>query len=83
MIAALNNANINVGGQTVKFGAQAAVVRGVGLIHSMDDIADTMVAQNNGSPVFMRDIATVRVGDRRGLASPARTRITTSCRASC
>jgi heavy metal efflux system protein len=34
----LNNANINVGGQTVNFGAQAAVVRGVGLIHSMDDI---------------------------------------------
>jgi cobalt-zinc-cadmium resistance protein CzcA len=31
---ALNNANINVGGQTVNFGPQAAVVRGVGLIHT-------------------------------------------------
>src|SRR6202020_241882 len=37
---ALNNANINVGGQTVNFGPQAAVVRGVGLIHTVDDIRD-------------------------------------------
>src|SRR6202789_2000379 len=46
VIAAINNANINVGGQTVDFGAQAAVVRGVGLIRSMDDIRNTMVSQN-------------------------------------
>ena len=38
VLPALNNANVNVGGQTVNFGAQAAVVRGVGLIHSLDDI---------------------------------------------
>src|SRR5271170_3172680 len=34
VLQALNNSNINVGGQTVNIGAQAAVVRGVGLIHS-------------------------------------------------
>ncbi len=70
VIAALNNANINVGGQTVNFGAQAAVVRGVGLIHSMDDIGNTMLTQNNGSPVLIRDVATVEVGNqpRLGIA---------------
>src|ERR1700733_6452317 len=70
VIAALNNANVNIGGQTVNFGAQSAVVRGIGLIHAMGDIADTMVAQNNGSPVFVRDIATVKVGNvpRLGIA---------------
>ncbi len=61
VIAALNNANINVGGQTVNFGAQAAVVRGVGLIHSIDDIRDTMLSANNGAPVLVRDVATVTV----------------------
>jgi cobalt-zinc-cadmium resistance protein CzcA len=61
VLAALNNANINVGGQTVNFGDQAAVVRGIGLIHSMDDIRDTMIAQNNGSPLRIRDVAEVRV----------------------
>jgi heavy metal efflux system protein len=70
VIAALNNANVNIGGQTVNFGAQSAVVRGIGLIHAIGDIADTMVAQNNGSPVFVRDIAEVKVGNlpRLGIA---------------
>jgi cobalt-zinc-cadmium resistance protein CzcA len=70
VLAALNNANINVGGQTVNFGPQAAVVRGVGLIHSIDDINNTMLSPNNGSPVLMRDVATVTVGHlpRLGIA---------------
>jgi cobalt-zinc-cadmium resistance protein CzcA len=70
VLSALNNANINVGGQTVNFGAQAAVVRGVGLIHSLDDIADTMVSSTNGTPVLVRDVADVSVGNqpRLGIA---------------
>ncbi len=70
VLAALNNANVNVGGQTVNFGEQAAVVRGIGLIHSLDGIRDTMIAQNNGSPLRIRDVAEVRVGNqpRLGIA---------------
>lgn len=58
----LNNSNINVGGQTVDIGQQAAVIRGVGLIHTMDDIRKTMLTTSNGTPVFVRDIAVVKVG---------------------
>jgi heavy metal efflux system protein len=67
---ALNNANINVGGQTVNFGPQAAVVRGVGLIHTVDDIRNTMVSQNSGSPVRIKDLADVEIGyqPRLGIA---------------
>ena len=67
---ALNNANINVGGQTVNFGPQAAVVRGVGLIHTVDDISNTMVSQNNGSPIRIKDVAQVEIGyqPRLGIA---------------
>jgi cobalt-zinc-cadmium resistance protein CzcA len=61
VIAALNNANVNVGGQTVNFGDQAAVVRGIGLIHSLDDIRDTMISQNTGVPLRIRDVAEVRI----------------------
>ena len=70
VLTSLNNANINVGGQTVDFGAQAAVVRGVGLIRSLDDIRNTMLAQNNGSPVLVRDVASVSVENepRLGIA---------------
>src|ERR1700745_1288013 len=59
MLQALNNSNINVGGQTVNFGPQAAIVRGVGLIHSMDQIRDTMITAVNGVPVRIGDVATV------------------------
>ncbi|HYM02031.1 MAG TPA: CusA/CzcA family heavy metal efflux RND transporter, partial [Stellaceae bacterium] len=70
VIQVLNNSNINVGGQTINFGSQAAVVRGVGLIHSMDDIRNTMLMANNGSPVLLSDIAEVTVGHqpRLGIA---------------
>jgi len=61
VLAALNNANVNVGGQTVNFGDQAAVVRGIGLIHSLDDIRDTMISQNGNSPLRIRDVADVRI----------------------
>ena len=70
VLQVLNNSNINVGGQTVNFGPQAAIVRGVGLIHSMDQIRDTMITAVNGSPVRVSDIATVTVGHqpRLGIA---------------
>jgi heavy metal efflux system protein len=70
VIAALNNANINVGGQTVNFGPEAAVVRGVGLIHSLDDIRNTMVSSTNGTPVLIGDVASVSVSNmpRLGIA---------------
>lgn len=70
VLQALNNSNVNVGGQTVNIGPQAAVVRGVGLIHSMDDIRKTMVTSNHGIPVVIGDVADVRVehAPRLGIA---------------
>jgi cobalt-zinc-cadmium resistance protein CzcA len=70
VLQALSNANINVGGQTVNFGAQSAVVRGVGLIHSADEIRHTLITNNQGAPVVMGDIATVSIGNlpRLGIA---------------
>jgi len=64
VIQAVGNANVNVGGNTVNIGAQSAVVRGVGLIRSVEDLATTMIAQSNGNPVLVRDIATVVIGEK-------------------
>ena len=64
VLQVINNSNINVGGQTVNFGSQAAVVRGIGLIHSMDGLRNTMIAPNKGSPVLLSDVATVSVGNQ-------------------
>ena len=64
MLTAVGNANINVGGNTVNIGPQSAVVRGVGLIRSIDDISNTMISQTSGNPVLIRDVATVTVGEK-------------------
>jgi cobalt-zinc-cadmium resistance protein CzcA len=62
LVSTLNNSNINVGGQTLDISEQSAVVRGVGLIRSVDDIAHTMLAQQGGIPVLVSDVAAVTVG---------------------
>src|SRR5262245_1243199 len=64
MLQTLNNSNINVGGNTVDIGPQSAVVRGVGLIRSIDDLSNTMLTQSGGNPVLVRDVATVVVGHK-------------------
>src|SRR6266478_2172314 len=64
LLQAIGNSNINVGGNTVNIGAQSAVVRGVGLIRSIDDLASTMVSQSGGNPVLVKDIATVTIGEK-------------------
>ncbi|WP_020698983.1 efflux RND transporter permease subunit [Reyranella massiliensis] len=66
----LNNANINVGANTVNIGSQSAIVRSVGQIRSMDDIRNTMLTVRDGAPVLVSDVATVTVGNqpRLGIA---------------
>ena len=64
LLQALNNSNINVGGNTVNIGTQSAVVRGVGLIRSIEDLRNTMLTQSNGNPVLVSDVATVTVGQK-------------------
>ncbi len=64
LVQTLNNSNVNVGGQTLNISEQSAVVRGVGLIRSLDDIRNTMLTQQGGVPVLIGDVAEVTVGHR-------------------
>src|SRR6516162_1636123 len=64
LLQALNNSNVNVGGNTVTTGPQAAVVRGVGLIRTAEELSNTMLTQSGGNPVLVRDVATVHVGNK-------------------
>src|SRR5476651_2641567 len=64
LMQTLNNSNINVGGNTVNIGPQVAVVRGVGLIRSLEDLSNTMLTQTGGTPVFVKDIAKVIVSNQ-------------------
>src|SRR6185312_2892664 len=64
LLQAISNSNINVGGNTVNIGPQSAVVRGVGLIRSIDALANTMVSQSGGNPVLVKDVASVTVAEK-------------------
>jgi heavy metal efflux system protein len=73
VITALGNANINVGGRTINMGQQSVNIRGVGLMDSggavdltqgyhVSDIENVILFQQNGVPVFVKDVAKVSVG---------------------
>jgi cobalt-zinc-cadmium resistance protein CzcA len=75
VLTALGNANLNVGGREIRMGQQSINIRGVGLIddggnddlrqgYKVDDIENVVLAQANGVPVLVRDVAKVSVGYR-------------------
>jgi heavy metal efflux system protein len=81
VIAALGNANINVGGREITVGQQSVNIRGIGLMNSggdaditqgwhVNDIESVVLTQVNGVPVQVRDVAKVSVGyvPRLGIA---------------
>ncbi|MDE2598036.1 MAG: efflux RND transporter permease subunit [Rhodocyclaceae bacterium] len=63
LVTALTNANANVGGDTVRSGEQRYVVRGVGLIQTLDDIRNIVVAVNQNVPIHVGDVAEVTLGN--------------------
>jgi cobalt-zinc-cadmium resistance protein CzcA len=62
VFAALGRGNANAGGSYIERGEQQYIVRGIGLLRSPNDIGDIVVAQRNGVPVLIRDIASVDIG---------------------
>lgn len=59
-----------VGGRLLELGGAEYMIRGLGYIRSLDDLADVPVATRNGTPVLVRNLGTVAFGPdiRRGVA---------------
>src|SRR5246127_836731 len=57
---AVSKSNINVGGDIIEKNSQAYVVRGIGLLTSIADIENIIVDYNNGIPVLVKNVATVK-----------------------
>jgi heavy metal efflux system protein len=85
IIAAVGNANVNVGGRTINFGQQSVNIRGIGLLNSggnedltqgyhVEDIQNIVLSQTNGVPVKVKDVADVRVGYMPRLGEAGRDR---------
>lgn len=54
--------NSNTGGGFIQFGKEQMSVRGLGNINTIDDIKNITVKNDRGVPVYLRDIAEVKIG---------------------
>ncbi len=52
--------NKQVGGQYLNVGVEQYLVRGLGLVSSAADIGTIVVAERNGAPIYVRDVAEVK-----------------------
>lgn len=60
---ALYNNNSNSGGGILPQNDEQYLVRGIGLIHSLDDIRNIILKEVAGTPIYIRDVAEVRFGE--------------------
>jgi Cu(I)/Ag(I) efflux system membrane protein CusA/SilA len=63
VVEAVQRSNNNVGGNVVEQAGEWAVVRGVGLIQSTQDVEDIVVTSSNGTPVYVKNVAEVKLGN--------------------
>ncbi len=68
IIKAVESSNMDVGAEVIEDGDRELIVRGKGFFKSLEDIENVVVSINNGSPVRVKDLATVGMGPsfRRG-----------------
>lgn len=64
VMTALTNSNANVGGNYLTVGSQSYNIRGLGLINRLEDIENVMVAEKDGTPIFVKTLGKVAVGQR-------------------
>ena len=68
----LINNNVNAGGSFLQVGLQQINVREVGLVKDVHDIENTVLLTKNGTPLHVKDIATVSQGPKIRLGQFAR-----------
>ena len=59
---ALEKNNSNASGNFIEHESEQYVVRGIGLVQNMRDIENIIVAAQSQTPIYVRDVASVKVG---------------------
>jgi cobalt-zinc-cadmium resistance protein CzcA len=69
VVSAVQTNNANAGGSIMVRGDQGFVVRGLGLIRSLEDLGNIVVSEKEGTPIFVRNLGQLRLGalERRGV----------------
>ena len=61
--SALERNNANSGGGILPRGAEQYLIRGVGLVRTLEDIGNIVIKEVGGTPVFLRSVATITLGE--------------------
>src|SRR5439155_5305264 len=69
VVEAVRNSNENVGGNVLEANGTWSIIRGIGLIESIGDLEQIVVAAPGGVPVYVREVAQVHIGDAFRTAS--------------
>ena len=69
VVEAVRRSNLNVGGNVLEANGSWSIVRGVGLMRSVEDVESIVIGASNGVPIYVKQIATVRLGDAFRVAS--------------
>src|SRR6266545_2507627 len=69
VVAAVRDSNLNVGGNVLDSNGAWLIVRGVGLIQSIEDVKQIVVGASGGVPIFVDQVADVHLGDAFRVAS--------------
>lgn len=56
---AVSKSNLNVGGDVIEKSGQSFVVRGIGLLKSIEDIENVTIRNDHGNPVLVKNVAAV------------------------
>lgn len=66
--SAISSSNGSTGGSYIVRNGQNYMVRGIGLLRSVDDIENVVLASNKeGPPILIKNVATVSIGDKTRL----------------
>jgi copper/silver efflux system protein len=69
VVSAVRGSNVNVGGNVLESNGSWLIVRGVGLIESVDDVKQIVIGASNGVPVRIAEVADVQIGNAFRVAS--------------
>jgi len=69
VVNAVRESNLNVGGNVLESNGAWLIVRGVGLIQSVEDVKRVVVSASNGVPIYVEQLADVRLGNAFRVAS--------------
>src|SRR5687767_12340254 len=69
VVEAVRDSNLNVGGNVLESNGAWLIVRGVGLIASVDDVKKIVIGASNGVPIYVEQVADVQIGNAFRVAS--------------